>query len=86
MFSDFGDCYRIYRACELVYDYPIFKWPKLFIKLRDNFGLVVVGGHLYAVGGSVTIGSQVCGINMRIMTMLLMMMTMMLVITFYTLV
>ena len=20
MFSDFGDCYRIYRACELVFD------------------------------------------------------------------
>ena len=28
-------------------------------KPRDNFGLEVVGGNLYAVGGSVAIGSQV---------------------------
>ena len=26
---------------------------------RDNFDLVVVGGELFAVGGSVSIGSQV---------------------------
>ena len=31
----------------------------IFTKPRDNFGLVVVGGDLYAVGGSVIIGSQV---------------------------
>ena len=29
------------------------------LKSRDNFGLVVVGGDLFAVGGSVAIGSQV---------------------------
>ena len=31
----------------------------ILTKPRDNFGLVVVGGDLYAVGGSVAIGSQV---------------------------
>ena len=48
------------------YDYPILKLHKIFIKLRDNFGLVVVGGDLYAVGGSVTIGSQVYVITIMI--------------------
>ena len=50
----------------LFYDHIFFKFSPnpgitydYLFKPRDNFGLEVVGGNLYAVGGSVIIGSEV---------------------------
>ena len=45
----------------------------IFSNPRDNFGLEVVGGNLYAVGGSVIIGSEVGSDG--VMTLALMMKT-----------